>query len=430
MIFLDPMFRFSKLTGRCGVALIAMLLVSACGSTTPPTAPAPPVTPAGQFTLSGTVTKNSGGGIAGALVAITAGANAGKNATTDASGRYSLTGLVAGTLTLTVTAQGFAAQTTSVTMANDQSADFSLAVAVFLTNGRAVDALTQAPYPGLTVSIDGAIVGTTDGSGAFTLNTNMAFEAPRLAVFSGPGIVERRTNLKIPGGDVSAKLISSSFDLAAFNEMFRVPMLLRWTTAPPLLIETRALQFTATGAPDQTALADQMSADEVNDLVADLTWALPQMTGGAFSGFAGVTTQTSAQGSVVHLLNTGVITVSRVVGLTQSAGYWGYSRWEFRSDGTIYGGMVTLDRDFERSGSPYRRSLRTHELGHALGYNHVTVRPSVMNSAARIEPNAFDLDACRIGFARPPGNRAPDNDPASSSLNRRSLTLTWSAPIR
>jgi hypothetical protein len=299
-----------------------------------------------------------------------------------------------------------------------------------VTNGHAIDALTQAAYPGLTVSIDGITTGATDASGGFTLNTDVALPTPRLAVFTGPGIVERRTNLKIPGEQVSAKLISSSFDLASFNEMFRVPMLLRWTTAPPLLIETRALQYTSPGAPDQTALADQMSDDEVAALVADLTWALPQMTGGAFSNFAGVTTRTSSEGAVSHLLNSGMITVARVVGLTQKDGYWGYSRWQFQSDGTIYGGMITIDRDFERSGSPYRRSLRSHELGHALGYNHVTLRPSVMNSAARIEPNAFDLDACRIGFARPPGNRAPDADPSSISLNRRSLTLTWSPPIR
>ena len=36
-------------------------------------------------------------------------------------------------------------------------------------------------------------------------------------------------------------------------------------------------------------------------------------------------------------------------------------------------GESMLDRDFERSGSPFLRSLRAHELGHALGYNHVTV---------------------------------------------------------
>ena len=132
----------------------------------------------------------------------------------------------------------------------------------------------------------------------------------------------------------------------------------------------------------------------------------------------------------MHILNSNVITVSRVVGLTATAGFWGYSRWQFLPDGTVVSGMVTLDRDFERSVSPFRRSLRSHELGHALGYNHVTVRPSVMNSAARIEPNAFDLDACRIAFARVPGNRAPDADPSNASLNRLARIAIWSEPIR
>lgn len=411
------------------MALIALTLTAACGSTTPAAPSAP--TPATRFTLTGTVTKSiGGGGVAGALVTVSAGANAGKTATSDASGRYALTDLATGAMTLVITAQGFALQSASVTIAGDQSANFTLAAAAFLTSGRAVDALTQAGYPGLTVAVDGVLTGTTDASGSFSLQTDLSLSTTRLAVFSGPGIVERRTNLKIPGESVSATLISSAFDLAAFNEMFRAPMLLRWTSAPPLLIETRALQFTSVGAPDQTALTDQMGEDEVASLVADLTWALPQMTGGTFSSFAGVTRQTSSENSVVHLLNTGVITVSRVVGLTKAAGYWGYSRWQFRADGTIFSGMITLDRDFERSSSPSRRSLRSHELGHALGYNHVTVRQSVMNSAAVTEPNAFDLDACRIGFARPPGNRAPDVDPSTTSLNLRSLPLTWSAPIR
>ena len=37
-----------------------------------------------------------------------------------------------------------------------------------------------------------------------------------------------------------------------------------------------------------------------------------------------------------------------------------------------------------------------------FGYNHVTVRPSVMNSSARIEPNDFDLNAVKLAFLRPP----------------------------
>jgi hypothetical protein len=82
-----------------------------------------------------------------------------------------------------------------------------------------------------------------------------------------------------------------------------------------------------------------------------------------------------------------------------------------------------LDRNFEKSGSIYRRSLRSHELGHALGYNHVTLRPSVMNQAATIEPNAFDMQAARIAFQRPPGNRRPDIDPVGVSINKASSAV-------
>ena len=65
----------------------------------------------------------------------------------------------------------------------------------------------------------------------------------------------------------------------------------------------------------------------------------------------------------------------------------------------------------------------------ALGYQHVTARTSVMNSQARTEPNDFDRSAALIAFQRPPGNRSPDVDPTSASINRL-LPATWSAPIR
>jgi hypothetical protein len=298
-----------------------------------------------------------------------------------------------------------------------------------VATGRAVDALTQAGYGGITISGDSLHASSSDASGAFTIAADTPASDPRVVVFAGPAVVERRTNVRVPGPPMAVSLISSSFDLNAFNQMFRVPVLLRWTTAPPLLIETRALQFTTVGAPDQVALADQMTDAEVAQLVDDLTWALPQLTGGTFAAFSNVARQTSNEGATVHILNAAVITVSRVVGLTASAGFWGYSRWQFLPDGTVTAGMVTLDRDFERSGSPFRRSLRSHELGHALGYNHVTSRPSVMNPAAVIEPNAFDLDACRIAFTRAPGNRPPDADPTNASLNRLGAAI-WSAPVR
>ena len=52
-----------------------------------------------------------------------------------------------------------------------------------------------------------------------------------------------------------------------------------------------------------------------------------------------------------------------------------------------------------------------------------------MLAQARIEPNDFDRDSARIAFQRPPGNRTPDVDPSSASINRL-LPATWSAPIR
>jgi hypothetical protein len=77
----------------------------------------------------------------------------------------------------------------------------------------------------------------------------------------------------------------------------------------------------------------------------------------------------------------------------------------------------------------FRRSLRAHELGHALGYSHVTVRTSVMNSNARTEPNEFDREATQIVYQRPPGNRSPDTDPDPFSINTMRLTARWSAGI-
>ena len=135
----------------------------------------------------------------------------------------------------------------------------------------------------------------------------------------------------------------------------------------------------------------------------------------------------SAEASRVRFLNSGQITVGRFAGLTAATGFWGYSRWLIAGDGSIYGGTIMLDRDFDRSGSGFRRSLRAHELGHALGYNHVTVVTSVMNSNARTEPNDFDRTASRIAFQRSPGNRAPDSDPDMYSVNRIRGAAVWTA---
>lgn len=86
-----------------------------------------------------------------------------------------------------------------------------------------------------------------------------------------------------------------------------------------------------------------------------------------------------------------------------------------------------LDNAFETAGG-FHRSVRMHELGHTLGYYHVTTnQPSVMNPSARLEPTEFDRQAARIAVLRPIGNRSPDIDPfahAATSL-AASRAVTW-----
>jgi hypothetical protein len=296
----------------------------------------------------------------------------------------------------------------------------------FATSGRLVDALTGASIPGVLAAGTGVSGGPSDAGGVLRLVAETSLDSARPITFTNVSVVERQVAMKIPGADVTVSLIPSSFDLNAFDEMFRVSQLQRWGSAPPLRVQSRLLQFTSTGANAATGLDEVLTDDERTVLEADLTWALPQLTGDQFREFSSVTRETVTEGESVSVLNTGVITVARFKGLTSATGYWGYARWLVRTDGMVTGGLIMLDRDFEKSGSAFRRSLRSHELGNALGYTHVTVRPSVMHQAARIEPNAFDLQAARIAFQRPPGNRRPDVDPAGLSANVASVTAVWS----
>jgi hypothetical protein len=191
-------------------------------------------------------------------------------------------------------------------------------------------------------------------------------------------------------------------------------------SAPAIVVQRRVLQFTSVTDQEYAATSTVMSESEVGELVTDLTWALPQLTGGAWGGFSSEQRESAADGERVRVSRTGSIVVARYTGLQAATGYWGYGRW-LTSQGEVRAGIVMLDNGFDTSGSVYRRSLRAHELGHALGYNHVTIRDSVMNSSARLEPNMFDRDGAKLAFQRPPLNRSPDIDPDPFTPNLRGI---------
>jgi hypothetical protein len=292
-------------------------------------------------------------------------------------------------------------------------------------SGRVLDVFTSAPQAAVTVQLSNGPSASTGENGVFTISSSASGQFT--ATLSGSGVVERQTGLRVPGQEAQLTLIPSSFDLATFDQMCRggSSTLRRWDAAPKLIVIDAVLEFTSSSASVFTATSERLTASERDVIAADLAWGLPQATGGAFTGFAAVATESPEAGAQVAFFSReGSIIVARFKGLQSAAGYWGYGRWASRSN-VVVAGAVMLDRDFEASRSRYCRSLRVHELGHALGWDHVTLRTSFMNNSAVIEPNDFDRDATRLAYLRPPGNQSPDRDPSPFSANFRSFPLVW-----
>ena len=265
----------------------------------------------------------------------------------------------------------------------------------------------------------------TGGDGRFSIEAPDP-EQMREVTISSPSTVERVTRMRVPGPDLRVTLMPAALDLRAFDEMFRSSgSLERWTSAPRVVVQSRVLQFTGVADTEFVGTTQTMSPAEVSGLFADLTHGLPQVTGNTFAAFASEENEQAAAGDRVSVSRNGYIIVARYEGLSAATGFWGYARWG-TSGGQVVRGIVMIDRAFDTSGSAFRRSLRIHELGHALGYNHVTARDSVMNSHARFEPSAWDRDAARFAFMRPPLNRSPDIDPDPFTLNMQaSKQLVW-----
>jgi len=294
-----------------------------------------------------------------------------------------------------------------------------------IVNGRTLDVFSAAPQAAVTIRLPSGTSATSAADGAFSITNTTAGQFVTTA--TGSGVVERQTGLRFPGEEAKLTLIPASFDLATFDQMCRAgsSALRRWDTAPKLVVIDAVLQFTSVSEAAYTATSERLTAQERDAIVADLAWGLPQVTGEAFAGFASVTTESPQEGAQVAFYSReGAIVVARFNGLRSATSYWGYGRWASRSS-VVVAGAVMLDRDFEKSGSRYQRSLRVHELGHALGWNHVTLRASFMNNSAVVEPNAFDKDATRLAFVRPPGNESPDRDPSPYAANFRFFPMIW-----
>jgi hypothetical protein len=148
------------------------------------------------------------------------------------------------------------------------------------------------------------------------------------------------------------------------------------------------------------ATSGELTDGEATQLVEELTTALGVLTSGIHTRFAGVRREWISPGATAPVLRPGQIVVGRFEGVRDALQTIGLGGRTVRANGTISSGVILLDSDYDR-GSSKRRLMRTHELGHALGYNHVHARQSIMNPRVGADLTDFDHRAAALTFRGP-----------------------------
>jgi hypothetical protein len=191
-------------------------------------------------------------------------------------------------------------------------------------------------------------------------------------------------------------------DAQAFDEMVfgSKGRWLRWTQAPELVVLMPVMQYQAGESNVYAATSGELTDGEASQLVEELTAALGVLTSGVHTRFAGVRRERLVAGATTQVLRPGQIVVGRFQGVRDALQTVGLGGRTVRANGTIASGAILLDCDYDRTSSK-RRLMRTHELGHALGYNHVHVRPSIMNASIGADLTDFDHQAAALTFRGP-----------------------------
>lgn len=177
-----------------------------------------------------------------------------------------------------------------------------------------------------------------------------------------------------------------------------------WPTIPQLVVLTSVMTYHTGGSSQYVATAERLSVREAESLADDLTAALRQLTAGAIEQFATVEYETVLAGSSVAIVRPNQIVVGRFHGVRDLANTIGFGGRKARRDGAIVSAAVVLDSEFDRVSSK-RRLLRTHELGHALGFNHVQSRVSIMNPSIGSDMTDHDRQISMLAYQRPGARR-------------------------
>ena len=284
------------------------------------------------------------------------------------------------------------------------------------TTVRVVSALGQQPgLPQVMVTLANGLEQQTDAAGlSVILSLHPATVSLRLR---DPAFLERETSVRIPDdGPVDLSLIPSTHNLAAFEEFApRAPGLQRWTGNPRLLVLTHAVDYggATLGFSEYPVTDRRISPAQLDCLAGGVAASLAEMSGGHLTwdsvDIAEIApgtrfrTDEIPEGTIVVLPSVSLGAAGRGTGYVAAQGF-------IISRGAIWISAEMMDYCLTKL-------LYLHELGHALGYLHVTRTLSIMGLGLPPGLTDFDRNSIAILYQRRPGNRLPDRDPSGVSVN-------------
>jgi len=287
---------------------------------------------------------------------------------------------------------------------------------VFETTVRIVSALSpQVGLPQVVLTVANGLGQQSDATGRSVIQSESAATVSLRLLH--PAFVERETSVRVPDArPVDVSLIPSTHDLAAFEEFSpRAFGLQRWTRNPRLMVLTHAVDFAGAtlGFREYPVIDRPISAAQLDCLAAGAGPALAEMSGGNLA-WDSVEIAKVEPGSRFRIDETpeGTIVVLPSVSLGSAGRGVAYVGNE---PFVLSRGAVWLTAEMQNF--CFTSLLYRHEMGHALGYQHVTRTVSMMSEFLPPALTDFDRNSIAILFQRRPGNRMPDRDPSGVSVN-------------